>query len=87
MGAVLQKHGLTKKQKCVVLGHGWSMHPRVGKDDEWVNGCSVLSILSLAASKGTVLRVRAEGEGAERAVAELGALIETDEDVPSKASG
>ena len=39
----------------------------VGKDDEWVNGCSRLSILSLAASTGTVFRVRATGVGADRA--------------------
>ncbi|MCP4035348.1 MAG: HPr family phosphocarrier protein [bacterium] len=57
----------------------------VGKNDEWVNGGSVLSILSLAASQGTVLRVRAEGEDAERAVQALGALIESDEEVPAAA--
>lgn len=73
--------------RFVTLANELGCEVGVGKDDEWVNGCSVLSILSLAASKGTVLRVRAEGEGAERAVAELGALIENDEDVPRKAPG
>ena len=48
----------------------------VCRDGEWVSGSSVLSILSLAAAKGTVLKVRASGEGAEEAVAELGDLIE-----------
>ena len=45
------------------------------EDDEWVSGRSVLSILSLAAGRGTVLRLRAEGPDAEAAIAALGALI------------
>jgi phosphocarrier protein HPr len=58
----------------------------LGRGDEWVSGASVLSILCLAAGQGTVLRVRAEGADAERAVAELGALIESnEEDVPGSA--
>jgi len=52
----------------------------VGRGDEWVNGCSVLSILSLAAGQGTVLHVKAEGEDADEAVAQLGALIEAAEE-------
>ncbi len=49
---------------------------QVGNGREWVNGRSVLSILSLAASCGSTLTVRAEGDDAEAAVRELGALIE-----------
>jgi phosphocarrier protein len=49
----------------------------VGRGQEWVNGCSVLSILSLAAGPGTALRVRARGVDAEQAVRELGALLES----------
>lgn len=52
----------------------------VGRAEEWVNGCSVLSILSLAASRGTVLRVRAEGPDAADAVEQLGILIESPEE-------
>jgi phosphocarrier protein HPr len=59
----------------------------VGKGDEWVNGGSVLSILSLAAAEGTVLRVRAMGNDAERAVELLGALLESEEEVPAAAPG
>ncbi len=44
--------------------------------DEWVNGASVLSILSLAAGQGTTLIVRAEGANAGDAVARLGAILE-----------
>jgi phosphocarrier protein len=48
----------------------------VGRGGEWVNGRSVLSILSLAASQGTVLTIRAQGDDAEEAVRALGALVE-----------
>ncbi len=44
-------------------------------DDEWVSGRSVLSILSLAAGRGTVLRLRAEGPDAAAAIEALGALV------------
>ncbi len=52
----------------------------LGRGDEWVSASSVLSILCLAATQGTTLRVRAVGADAEQAVIELGALIESDED-------
>jgi phosphocarrier protein len=47
---------------------------RAGSDD-WVSGRSVLSLLSLAASQGTKLRLRAEGADGEAALAALGALL------------
>lgn len=49
----------------------------LGRGDEWVSGSSVLSILCLAATQGTILRVRAVGADAEQAVIELGVLIES----------
>jgi phosphocarrier protein len=52
----------------------------LGRGDEWVSGSSVLSILCLAATQGTSLRVRAVGTDAEQAVIELGVLIESSED-------
>jgi len=58
----------------------------LGRGDEWVSGASVLSILCLAAGQGTVLRIRAEGVDAGRAVEELGALLEScDEEAPPPA--
>ena len=48
----------------------------VSRGDEWVSAQSVLSLLSLAASQGTRLRLRASGPDAEEAVVILGALIE-----------
>lgn len=52
---------------------------------EWVNGQSVLGLLSLAASRGTRLQIRLSGAGAAQALAELGELVERVED-PAPAS-
>lgn len=49
----------------------------VARGEEWVNGRSVLSLLSLAAAQGTRLRVRAVGDDAEAAVQALGRLLES----------
>lgn len=47
---------------------------RAGSDD-WVSGRSVLSLLSLAASQGTKLVLRADGADRDAALAALGALL------------
>lgn len=47
---------------------------------EWVNGLSVLDLLSLAAGQGAVLQVRARGPEARQALDAIGALLEA----PSK---
>jgi phosphocarrier protein HPr len=48
----------------------------VGRGPEWVDGRSVLSLLSLAAGPGTKLRVKAVGVDAREAVEALGRLLE-----------
>ncbi len=48
----------------------------VGNGREWVDGRSVLSLLSLAAGRGVELRIRATGADADEAVTALGALLE-----------
>ena len=48
----------------------------VGNGREWVDGRSVLSLLSLAAGRGVELRIRAIGSDADKAVTALGALLE-----------
>ena len=62
------------------LAGRFSSEITLGRGNEWVSGASVLSILCLAATKGTALRVRAVGDDAERAVAELGVLLESPEE-------
>jgi phosphocarrier protein HPr len=66
--------------RFVALAGRFASEIEVGKAGEWVSGRSVLSILSLAATRGTVVRIRAAGVDAEDAVAALGALLESSED-------
>jgi phosphocarrier protein HPr len=65
--------------RFAALAGKYSSEISVGRGEEWVNGCSVLSILSLAAGPGTALRIRAIGSDAADAVRELGALLESSE--------
>ena len=60
----------------VIMAGRFESEISVGNGREWVDGRSVLSLLSLAAGRGVELRVRAIGEDAEEAVKALGALIE-----------
>jgi len=60
---------------------------RAEGSDDWVDGRSILSLLSLAAGRGTRLRVRAEGADAADAVEALGALLEGREAAPESAAG
>ena len=45
-----------------------------------LNAASILSIMSLGATHGDVVTLTAEGDGAEAALDELAALLETDLD-------
>jgi len=60
----------------VTLAGRFECDIRVGRGDEWVDGRSILSLLSLAAGRGTALRIRAEGADAAEAVRALGCLLE-----------
>lgn len=45
-----------------------------------LNAGSILALMGLGASQGTVVTLKADGEGAEKALDELAALLETDLD-------
>ncbi len=62
----------------VSLATRFASEIEVGRADEWVDGRSVLSLLSLAAACGTRLRIRANGPDAAEAVEALGQLLEAD---------
>ncbi len=47
----------------------------LGRDGNDVNGKSIIAIVTLAASKGTAVRIRAKGPDADRAVDALADLI------------
>ena len=77
--AKLGLHARPAGRLASLAGH-FAAEISLGRGDEWVSGSSVLSILCLAATQGTKLRVRAVGVDAEQAVAQLGALIESAEE-------
>ncbi len=62
--------------RFVALAGRFAAEIQVARDEEWVSGLSVLSLLSLAAGQGTRLRVRAVGTDAQEAVEQLGRLLE-----------
>jgi phosphocarrier protein len=47
----------------------------IAKDDIEVNGKSIMGILMLGATMGSIVKVMAKGSDAEKAVTELGRLI------------
>ncbi len=59
----------------VALAGRFQSEVTVGRDQEWVDGRSVLSLLSLAAGNGTRLRIRAVGVDAVEAVLALGEIL------------
>ena len=65
---------LASRYECEV------MLARSDRAEEWVNARSVLSILSLAAAKGTCLRVRTQGVGCLEALEAVGRLLEESEE-------
>ncbi len=48
----------------------------IDKDGMTVNGKSIMGVLTLAAAKGSTIKVSCDGEDAERAMAELAKVIE-----------
>jgi len=66
----------------VALASRFTSEISVGRGGEWVDGRSVLSLLSLAAVSGSSLRIRATGPDAAEAVEALGNLLEAAEGAP-----
>lgn len=58
--------------KCVTA---FESEVLVEKDGQEVDGCSILSLMMLAASKGTTIKVRASGEDAQAAIEAISALV------------
>ncbi len=48
----------------------------IGKDGEWVDCKSILSLLTLGAAQGTVLEISADGPDAEAAITAITELFE-----------
>jgi phosphocarrier protein HPr len=48
---------------------------QVAKDGQWVNGKSIMSVMMLAAGKGSTLNLRAEGSDEDEATAAIHELV------------
>jgi phosphocarrier protein HPr len=61
--------------KLVQLASKFPCEVELARPDQTANGKSVMGVLLLCGSKGTVIEVRARGERAEECVAAIGELI------------
>jgi phosphocarrier protein HPr len=61
--------------KLVQLASKYPCDVEIARDDQSANGKSVMGVLLLCGSKGTVLEVRASGDQARECVQAIGALI------------
>ncbi|MCB1670133.1 MAG: HPr family phosphocarrier protein [Gammaproteobacteria bacterium] len=73
---IINRAGLHARaaSKLVALTSGFSSSIKIGHE-KMVDGKSILSLMMLAAVKGTNLKVVAEGEDEEEAVAAIIALV------------
>ena len=62
--------------KFVTLASGLSASVEVDKDGSRVCGTSIMGLMMLGAAFGDSITIRAEGEGAEEALAQLVDLVE-----------
>lgn len=63
--------------QLVKLSNRFKCDVYVVKDDQEVNGKSIMGVLMLAATQGSLIVVRTEGEDAESALKAIGELIDT----------
>lgn len=75
---IINKLGLHARAaaKFVSVANSFPCHITLGRDDSNLcNGKNIMSVMMLAASKGTQLHINAEGEQAEQALLALQELI------------
>jgi len=74
---VINEQGLHARpaHALMMCASGFQSNVEIVKDGECVDGKSILSLLTLAAARGTRLVIRARGDDAEEAVAALTDLI------------
>ncbi len=63
--------------KFVKLANQFPCEIWVEKDDEEINGKSIMGLMMLAAARGSVISVSAEGEEAETALEKLTELVDS----------
>ena len=75
---IVNKLGLHARAaaKFVTTAAGFASNIDIEKDGQKVNGKSIMGVMMLAASRGTRLIIRAEGEDEQEAVDSLERLVE-----------
>ena len=71
-------------ERTATIASRVGLHARpasVFADDQALDASSILSLMSLGASCGDVVVLRAEGAGADQALIHLVGILETDHDV------
>ncbi len=61
--------------KFVKLASRFASEIWVEKDDEEINGKSIMGLMMLAAAQGAVIKVSAEGDDAEEAISKITELV------------
>ena len=81
---IINKLGLHARAAAKFVGCASAFSSRIqaGRDGKLVDGKSIMSVMMLAAGKGTVLDLHIEGKDEEEALAALQALIENRFDEP-----
>ncbi len=59
----------------VKIASGFHCEIQLGKDGSWVNGKSIMGVMTLAAEQGSVLTIRADGDDAQDAIAALAECV------------
>ena len=79
---IKNKQGLHARPAAlfVQIANKFDSHITVMRDEERVNGKSIMGILMLGAENGSTIEIEAEGDDAPLAVAELEKLVTTEED-------
>lgn len=75
---VNNKMGIHARPAAMIvrIANRYAAEVTVEKDDEQVNGKSIMGLMMLAAGKGSVLRFTAEGDDAEAMLQDMAALFE-----------
>lgn len=74
---IINKLGLHARaaSRFVTVASGFASEVQLAKDGQVINGKSIMGVMMLAASKGTVLEMTVSGEDEDEAAARLERLI------------
>ena len=75
---ITNKNGMHARPAAQFVNHASQFRCEVlmEKDDEQVNGKSIMGLMMLAAARGEVVKLTTQGDDAEKAMQDLGDLIE-----------